>query len=57
MKIYKVVLGGSEPHYIIAENFDDAYRIAGKILAKAFKNWKDAEITSITEQFELEVVK
>ena len=65
MKIYEIVIKGDgnimsseQSHYIMAENFDEAITQAHKRLAQVDKEFKDgAYIESISEQFELEVIK
>ena len=64
MKIYKIVIrgdgtfGSEQNHYVMAEDFDEAYKLAQKRLVHVSKDWKDnAYVESISEQFELEVVK
>lgn len=65
MKIYEIViecdgslLSSEKNHYVMAEDFDEAYAIAQKRLAKVCPDFrKQAYIESISEKFELEVVK
>jgi len=62
MKIYEIIIVpipiiGNQGHYVLAKDFDDAYRQAQKLLTKKQKTTEDAYIKSICEQFELEVVK
>ena len=62
MKIYEIVIqegkmSYEQSHHVIATDFDDAYKQALKRLATARKNTEDARIQSITEEFELEVIK
>jgi membrane carboxypeptidase/penicillin-binding protein PbpC len=65
MKIYDIVIKGDgtfmssvQNHYIMAENFADAYEQGLKRLAQVDEAWRDeAYIESISEQFELEVIK
>lgn len=63
MKIYKIVLPEDnmfeKTHYILAEDFDDAYKQALKMREKIRKEFKyeEANIKSISEEFEIEVVK
>ena len=61
MKIYEIVIQegkliSEQSHYILAENFVDAFKAAGKMLTKAQAECEDACIESISEQFKLEVV-
>jgi hypothetical protein len=65
MKIYEIVIKGDgnimsseQSHYIMAENFTEAYEQAIKRLAQVEEEFRDeAYIESISEQFELEVIK
>lgn len=65
MKIYEIVIKGDgnimsseQSHYIMAENFTDAYDQGTKRLAQVDEAYRDeAYIESISEQFELEVIK
>jgi hypothetical protein len=61
MNIYKIKMseGDLSPvdHYVLAENFKEAERIADKILIEKLKTWKDSEIMAIVKEFEIEVVK
>jgi hypothetical protein len=65
MKIYEIVIQGDgslmsseKSHYVMAENFDEAITQAHKRLAQVDEDFRDnAYIESISEQFELEVIK
>jgi hypothetical protein len=65
MKIYEIVIKGDgnifsseQTHYIMAENFADAYEQGMKRLAQVDELFRDeAYIQSISEEHELEVVK
>ena len=65
MKIYEIIIKGDgnimsseQTHYIMAENFADAYEQGMKRLAQVDELFRDeAYIESISEQFELEVIK
>jgi len=62
MKIYQIVIqegkmSSEQSHYILAEDFPDAFRQTGKMLTKTQEHCAYARIESISEQFELEVVK
>ena len=51
-------MSSEQSHYIMAENFADAYEQGMKRLAQVDEAWRDeAYIESISEQFELEVIK
>ena len=58
MKAYNIEISHVDlsPHqkYVVAQDFDEAYQKALKILAKYQKNIPDAEITEIQLEFELE---
>ena len=62
MKIYEIIIQESkfssdQNHYIMANDFDDAVAQAHKRLVTSKKDDRDAYIESVSEQFELEVVK
>ena len=64
MKIYEIIirkdgnLNSDQYHHIMAENFEDAYTQALKRLAQVDEEFREeAYIESISEQFEVEVVK
>ena len=58
MKAYNIEISHVDlsPHqkYVVAQDFEEAYQKALKILAKYQKNIPDAEITEIQLEFELE---
>jgi hypothetical protein len=62
MRVYQIVIqdgkmSSEQSHYILAEDYLDAFRQAGKMLTRTQEHYAFARIESISEQFELEVVK
>lgn len=62
MRVYPIVIqegkmSSEQSHYILAEDFLDAFRQAGRMLTKVQGHCEYARIETISEQFELEVVK
>jgi len=62
VKVYRIVIAprpviGDGGHYVLAEDFDDAYAQAQKLLMRERKTASYASIASVCVEFELEVVK